>query len=144
MITILKFFILPALAFLTISLSVIEEVSLRSIYHNVGTVFDIGWMTTRENSPIISDLGHGLIFFVFTLAALASFQKNYWKIIGFILIFAAISEAGQLFIETRQASWQDFLYNLSGILLALTSYFVIKLTNHQMRTNFRLNNRRTR
>ena len=90
MIIIQKFFILPILVFLAISLSMIEETFLRSIYHNIGTLFDISWMTISKNSPSISNFGHGWIFFAITLVSLSSIQKDYRKIIGFILIFNSV------------------------------------------------------
>jgi len=129
-----KFFILPALIILAISLSIMEEISLRSIYRYFGEIFDIHWITIRNNSFIITNFGHTLVYFIITGVSIATFRKNIQKLIFIIVIFSAGNEIFQLFIETRQASWQDFLYNLTGITLALIIYFIIKYSIYKNKT----------
>ena len=125
------FFKLIALAILlgmTVIFSTMEATVLDSIYKYIGGQLNISWIAFGGYSPLISDLGHGVIYFIITLISLTSFNKAHWKIAAWITLLAAVNEILQLFILSRQPSWYDFAYGLSGIIVALIIYTVITNT----------------
>ncbi len=126
MLFILKFFVLPLLVGLAVYLSTIEATSLNAIYDNIGNEFDIVWITTGNSHQLISDIGHGIIYFTIALISFVSFRKYYRRTTGLIMLLAAANEIFQSFILSREANWQDFAYSVSGIALALIIYIIIQ------------------
>ena len=118
-----KYITLPILLVFAIYFSSTDATTLRSIYQNVGVIFNIPWMSSGENSIVISDVGHGVIYFMITLISLACFRQYLKITIGLILALIAANEVAQFFILSRQSSWHDFGYGVAGIIAAVTVYF---------------------
>ncbi len=126
MLYILKFFVLPLLVGMAIFLSIIDAKSLNAIYDHIGIELDIVWMTTKNSHQLISDLGHGIIYFTIALISFVCFKKYYRRTMGLIVLLAAANEIFQSFILSRQANWYDFAYSVSGIALALIICIMIQ------------------
>lgn len=66
------------------------------------------------------------------LVALVFNQTARWKLLGYLVIAAAIVELGQIFVITRSAGFGDGLANIAGAATGFVLYFIA----HQTRSRF--------
>lgn len=74
-------------------------------------------------------IGHIIAFFLLTICAAAigrRFGISLLILLSIILVFAVVTEISQLMVDGRNTKFRDLLFNLTGVSLALISYYLAR------------------
>ena len=122
----IKILILICLLAGTIGLATISADQLSSIYQSIGNLVGLKWIISHENHIRISDLGHGVMFFIIMLTVLSMLDKIAWSIIFAVVGIVGLIELSQLFVTSRTTSLIDFAYGFFGIVIAVVTFYLYK------------------
>lgn len=102
-----------------IVMSLIPGSVLPYIYVGAGNLIGISPQWVHANIWQISNYGHLLTSAVLTYLVVLRFKEVWFSLFILILASFVAIECIQYYVPDRQASWVDFLYDLSGSLLGL-------------------------
>ena len=115
-----------SLAITILMVSLLDAAALTSCYLFIGKVLFIDPQIVAKHFVQISNYGHALAAFILTLLTLPLLKRPLLIAIPALTIFVVCSEGLQYFSPTRVSKIEDIFYNLVGIALATTLFFVFK------------------
>ncbi len=117
-----------SLAITILILSLLDAADLTSLYLFVGKVIFIDPQIIAKHFEQISNYGHTLAAFILTLLTLPLLKRPLLIAIPALTIFVVCGEGLQYFSPSRNSKIEDIFYNLIGIALATTLFFIFKKT----------------
>ncbi|MEE9319793.1 MAG: VanZ family protein [Granulosicoccus sp.] len=86
-------------------------------------------------------MGHIAAFFLLTLCTVTIGQRfciSLLKLLAVIMVFSVATEVSQLMVDGRHTKFQDLLFNLTGVCMALAVTYMISIVSVFLRKTHRV------